>query len=150
MWPRPLVSGSRKQLQNGQHISVETVLFPGCFQARLVGWLVDGSASAVEFGQPMKLSLLEVLSGRFLKIPKVENCRLKLWICCFYFVWWFRVWKCIGVKGFWVMSGSCEFFVFVQSKWLGRKCLSGLLNISVLFGIGYQHIYSDLFGQEWS
>ena len=41
-------------------------------------------------------------------------------------------------------------FVFVQSKWLGRKCLSGLLNISVLFGIGYQHIYSDLFGQEWS
>lgn len=116
------------------------LLFPGCFQARLVGFLVDGSASAVELWSPMKLSLLEVLSGRFLKIPKVENCMLKLWIVCFVFCGGSVFENVLGWRVFGMMGGSCDVF-FVQSQWLGRKCLSGLLNISVMFGVGYQHIY---------
>ena len=100
-WPR------RKKLHNGQHISVETVAVFRLLSSLPCGFPCWWVCLSSGIWSPMKLSLLEVLSGRFLKIPKVENCMLKF---LFFFLWGFRVWKCIGVKGFWVMGRSCDVF----------------------------------------
>ena len=99
---------SRKQLQNGQHISVETVAVSRLLSSSPCGFPCWWVCLSSGIWSPMKLSLLEVLSGRFLKISKVENCMVKLWIVCFVFCGGSVIENVLGWKGFWVMSGSCD------------------------------------------
>ena len=125
------------------------LLFPGCFQARLVGFLVDGSASAVELWSPMKLSLLEVLSGRFLKIPKVENCMLKLWIVCFVFCGGSVFENVLGWRVFGMMGGSCDVFFCPISVTRKEVPFRIAQHFCYVWGWLSTHLLRS-FGQEWS